>query len=374
MSAEWVSARAVAWVIHDAPVPSGLAFTLTVIAARCDEHGRGSYQSVPTIAEKTGKSVDQARRDVERLVELGLVRRGDQSLVNHLAPGQRPVVYDVALELAGPKPAKESRNKSGAKKTTETPCMDATPRIHARGGMDAPSTPCMDAGTPLASMQGKQSLKNPLNNPSLGEPEPQTVAAVVSTVEEREDHQGEDPTPPPTVPGVPADLVERVMASTTATAGEFVRIVEAARRDGIRTPGPWLRSKAGVENFQQRLDDLRAAPSAPRSGQPGVADYREAVRAACEHGTPGGADRCPLCRRQAPVQPPAAGDQALEVPRPRGSQEPAPEQDRSGTPTSGTSGRDAAIAGLRTLLADKQTLWTAARARTVPPARPSTAA
>jgi hypothetical protein len=180
---EWVSARAVAWVIHDAPVPADLAFTLNVIAARCDEHGRGSYQSVATVAEKTGKSPDQARRDIKRLLQLGLLLLGDQSLVNHLPPGQRPVVYDVPLHLRGPKPVKESRNKTGGKKP-DTPGMDARGGMDATPGMDAPGTPCMDAGRPLAPMQVKQPLNNPMNNPSLSAAVRAVANATDATAEE----------------------------------------------------------------------------------------------------------------------------------------------------------------------------------------------
>ncbi len=166
MSGEWVSARAVAWVIHDAPVPADLAFTLTVIAARCDEHGRGSYQSTATIAEKTGKSPKQAQRDIVRLRELGLLLLGDQSITEHLPPGQRPVVYDVPLQMSGPKPVKESRNKAGVKKPP-TPPTDGTPPIQGTPPTEGESTPPMDVPGPLPSMGAKQPLNNPLNNPSL---------------------------------------------------------------------------------------------------------------------------------------------------------------------------------------------------------------
>ncbi|MGW4791190.1 helix-turn-helix domain-containing protein [Nonomuraea sp. NPDC004297] len=178
---EWVSARAVAWVIHDAPVPADLAFTLTVIAARCDEHGRGSYAAVATIAEKTGKSPKQARRNIIRLRELGLLLLGDQSLVDHLPPGQRPVVYDVPLNLCGPKLIKEGRNKTGGKRDTETPVadvpppmdaprtppMDGTPPAQGTPPMDGSGTPPMGVPRPLPSMGVKQPLNNPMNNPSL---------------------------------------------------------------------------------------------------------------------------------------------------------------------------------------------------------------
>lgn len=238
-----------------------------------------------------------------------------------------------------------------------------------QGSMDGEAPPPGPEGPPVGA--GSSPGWSP-KVPQAGEPSPQSPqdSSSLSTPKEepkegeREDRQGEDqtPTPPPAVPGVSADLVERVMGATTATAEEFVRIVEAARRDGIRTPGPWLRSDAGAENFRDRLAALRSAPSAARFGPPDVGDYRAAVRAACEHGTPGGADRCPLCRRQVPAQPPVAEDQPLEVPKPRGGQEPAPERDRSGTPT---SGRDTSIASVRARLA-KLSTTDPVRRRTTP--------
>ena len=189
MSHEWVSSRAVAWVIHEAPVPADLAWTLTVIAARCDEHGRGSYQSVPTIAEKTGKSARQVERDITRLRGLGLITLGDQSLTDHLRAGARPVVYDVALNLKGPKPLKESRNpRKGKAVDASTPVVDVTPVMDVGGDMGDGSTPVMDvASTPDMDDGEKKPLNNPLNNPSLGAAEQAFADATDATPGEREE-------------------------------------------------------------------------------------------------------------------------------------------------------------------------------------------
>lgn len=168
----WTSAAAVGWVIDDAPVPADLAFTLVVIARRAGSDGRGSYQSIATIARLTGKSVTQAERDVARLRKLGLLLLGDQTQVAHLPGGQRPVVYDLPLHRAGPKPAKVSRNKSGAKKDPDpsTPGMDAGGGDAGTPRMDAGSTPRMDAGQ-------TNPMNNPLKNPSPQPPEPPGPAA-----------------------------------------------------------------------------------------------------------------------------------------------------------------------------------------------------
>ena len=144
------------WVIDDAPVPTALFPVLMVIARRCDENGRGSYQSVPTIAEKTGKSSDQVRRDIRDLKKLGLLLPGDDALVNHIDPWKRPQVYDVPLHISGTKPVKESRNKTGVASQgggmDAPPGMDATPGIaRVKGGAWMPRDP-------LAWMPPKQSL------------------------------------------------------------------------------------------------------------------------------------------------------------------------------------------------------------------------
>ncbi|MBA9005859.1 helix-turn-helix domain-containing protein [Thermomonospora cellulosilytica] len=200
-SPSWVSVAGVAWVIDDAPVPADLFPVLLVIARRADEHGRGSYQSVSTVAEKTGKSPDQVARDIRRLLDLGLIVPGDQSLPErHGVPaGRRPVVYDLVLEVCGPKPRKTSRNPSGRRRrqvpepppqdlrpepeqgagvgeepSGVTPGMDAAPPAAGdpshgcapSPGMDAGGTPCMDAPPPLCMDAPRTRQENPGRNPS----------------------------------------------------------------------------------------------------------------------------------------------------------------------------------------------------------------
>jgi hypothetical protein len=167
---DWVGQRAVAWVLDDAPVPAELAITLIAIARRCDENGRGSCQSEPTLAEKTGKSKEQVHRDILKLLAARLILPGDSTLPERLGipAGKRPAVYDVNLALKGPKPSKASKNKSGKRKDlVVTPGMEATSSMHATPGMEAQSTPSIHA-TPTPGMDATQTkpLNNPLNNPS----------------------------------------------------------------------------------------------------------------------------------------------------------------------------------------------------------------
>ncbi|MET0417288.1 MAG: helix-turn-helix domain-containing protein [Actinoplanes sp.] len=197
----WVSQRAVSWVIDEAPVPTSLFAVLIVIARRCDNSGCGSYQSVPTIAEKTGKSADQVKRDIRELKKLGLIVPGDESLVQHLPVWKRPAVYDVALQMSGPKPVKESKNKAGV--TSQGGGMDAPPGMDATGwhstrqggGMDALGGGGMDAPQtkPLKNPRNKPSLsprEDDISPPSSAEPEPEREIEIASQKPEPE-----EPTP-----------------------------------------------------------------------------------------------------------------------------------------------------------------------------------
>ena len=192
-SKEWVGIRAVAWALDDAPVPTQLLPTLIAIARRCDKHGKNSYQSQRTLAARTGKSEDQVKRDIKALLALKVICVGDQSILDEkkIPIGKRPVVYDVMLDVKGPKPVRGSKNPTGTAKSKpeggkagdgdETGSgMDAGGGIEAAGGMEALPTPGMEApswggmdATPGGCMEAPQiipmnkPLKNPLNTPSL---------------------------------------------------------------------------------------------------------------------------------------------------------------------------------------------------------------
>ncbi|MER7166795.1 helix-turn-helix domain-containing protein [Micromonospora sp. NPDC000207] len=165
----WVSRVCIAWVIDDAPCPTELFPVLATIARRCNNDGTGSYQSKATMAKRTGKSRDQVDADVKRLLELGLIRLGDQSLLDDtkIPEWQRPKVYDVALEMRGDKPMKAGRNKNGKNKRTDPPGMDTPGGTDTPPGTDTPTPGGTDTSSPGGTDTPQISLsKNPLNNPS----------------------------------------------------------------------------------------------------------------------------------------------------------------------------------------------------------------
>ncbi|KAB8186927.1 hypothetical protein FH608_046415 [Nonomuraea phyllanthi] len=94
-----MSTQAMVWALEDAPdVPAQALGVLMGLANHADEFGRGAYPDQQTLAGYARKSDRSCRSDLAMLEELGLIRRGDQGLVAHLAPNKRPVVWDVAME------------------------------------------------------------------------------------------------------------------------------------------------------------------------------------------------------------------------------------------------------------------------------------
>lgn len=94
-----MSIQAINWVVEDAPdLPPHLFAVLLGLANHADHNGRGSYAGQKTLAWYSRKGHRAVRSDVDALEELGLIRRGDQRMVLHLPPDERPVVWDLAME------------------------------------------------------------------------------------------------------------------------------------------------------------------------------------------------------------------------------------------------------------------------------------
>jgi hypothetical protein len=249
----WVSMAAVAWVIDDAPVPANLAWTLLVIARRCDANGRGSYQSIETIAEKAGKSPQQARRDVVRLHGLGLLKLGDQSLVEHLPVGRRPTVYDVALTVKGPKPSRASRNKSGLR-TDRTPPMGGTPPVEGTPPTHGSPTPPMGvSGTPPMDGSQRDPLNNHVEKPSLSSP----AAAEDGPVEDRERAQV-DPKQKPQPDPLPVRLLHKHGITDRAEVDRLIPVIE--HMNNVDGPGWWVTTDRNG-TLPDRINKARASPS-----------------------------------------------------------------------------------------------------------------
>lgn len=102
------------WVLEDAPdLPPHCFGVLMALASKAREDGTAAYPGQEWLAERARKSDRAVRNDLATLEKLGLIRRGDQSVVSHLPADERPVVWDLAVERV-----RERKHASGRKSTS----------------------------------------------------------------------------------------------------------------------------------------------------------------------------------------------------------------------------------------------------------------
>lgn len=80
-----------------AQASDGARLVLIALADSAGVDGSAAWPSASTLAEGLVVSVRTVRRRLEELESRGLIRRGDQRLVDHLRADRRPVVYDLAM-------------------------------------------------------------------------------------------------------------------------------------------------------------------------------------------------------------------------------------------------------------------------------------
>lgn len=72
---------------------------LVTLADYTDPLGRHAFPAVSTLVDRTGYARSTVHRALGQLLDAGLIRRGDQLLVEHLPANRRPAVYDLDLPV-----------------------------------------------------------------------------------------------------------------------------------------------------------------------------------------------------------------------------------------------------------------------------------
>lgn len=94
-----MSVQAITWVLEEAAdLRPHLVATLIGLANHAGSDGAGAYPSQATLARYARKSPRGVRNDLAQLEEDGLIERGDQRLVQHIAADERPVVWNLRLD------------------------------------------------------------------------------------------------------------------------------------------------------------------------------------------------------------------------------------------------------------------------------------
>lgn len=95
-----MSIKVISWVREHAPTenPAELCI-LYSLADRANDDGQGCWPSVATMAEESRCSERTVQRHLRNLEQRGVIRRGDQRLVERYRADRRPIVWDLNLSL-----------------------------------------------------------------------------------------------------------------------------------------------------------------------------------------------------------------------------------------------------------------------------------
>jgi hypothetical protein len=162
-----MSIEAINWALKDAPgVPPQCVAVLFGLADAADKHGRGAYLGQSTLAGYARKSDRSVRNDLTLLLELGIIRKGDQGCAAHIAADARPVVYDLNMER---KPASARKHSSARKPSSArqpaSAAQDTLSDLEEQGGSGStlPDGSLVPAGS-TASRERKPASDNPSTN------------------------------------------------------------------------------------------------------------------------------------------------------------------------------------------------------------------
>jgi hypothetical protein len=116
----------VAWAIEqDITTDPASTLVLICLANYADKFGRSAFPSVSTLCKETRLSERTIRYRLDHLEQLGLIRRGNQSIVTAYVKREdrRPVCYDLQMERGANAAPRESTGCNsrhhGVQSTTE---------------------------------------------------------------------------------------------------------------------------------------------------------------------------------------------------------------------------------------------------------------
>lgn len=149
-----MSIEATAWALNVETVPDSTArVVLLGLANHAARDGSAAWPSVATLAEYAVCSTRTVQRKLRDLEALGLLRRGDQQLVNHLPADRRPTVYDlpVGATICHPAPGD---GVTPVSKRGDTAGTDGVTRVSPKPSKNHPE-PSNPPNPPTGGVQGE---------------------------------------------------------------------------------------------------------------------------------------------------------------------------------------------------------------------------
>lgn len=93
-----VSLAAMLWALNEAQVTDPVAkLILIAMGDHANPQGQGCYAAQSTLAAQALCTDRTVRTHISEMERAGVIRRGDQQMVDHFRPDRRPVVWDLAM-------------------------------------------------------------------------------------------------------------------------------------------------------------------------------------------------------------------------------------------------------------------------------------
>jgi hypothetical protein len=142
-----MSIEAMAWVLKHAQAEDSLEkLVLIGLANHVAHDGTGSWAGQGTLARYAVCSIRTVQRKLGSLEARGIIRRGDQHLVDHIPEHHRPVVWDLVMDTPAGTPRQPD---AGSDPPTESRLPPATESHHPP---DTVSPPPRHSVTTLATL------------------------------------------------------------------------------------------------------------------------------------------------------------------------------------------------------------------------------
>lgn len=268
-----MSQQATAWALYHAPIElDAIEFRLlTIIADNVDNEGRGFGKSVKTLIELYRAPVSErtVRAKLAHMVELGVLREGDQRLVAYLPGNRRPKVYDIVMD----KPETNHRGAGYAPQTMgETIADEPEPTPDGQWveedqsepqGCNRPATGVQQGCNRGAAMVADKTIKNIKSTKNI-----ERVRARETEKEQTFENPQEVAATPDTerlLAMTPDDTHIALAAETRQdVAYELAKYQDACLASGRIPKDP----SAGFRNWLRRGRDLASHPTTPADTDP----------------------------------------------------------------------------------------------------------
>lgn len=275
------------WALKQAPVPPNDPVAHLVLIAYADhanDDGTAAWPSVATVARYARCTPRTVHTKLRVLIDHGLMRPGDQQLVDHLPANRRPVVYDLCLD-ASIDHARGANRPAADESDDKTAGQAGVKILHPKNkGSEALPVENPDPGVKPVSPQEPAAVDNSAAGVNAASPQPvDNGDRGVNSASPQDPAWGE------------AERTSGVKLSSYKPPLEPPVKNQGLRESGT-SPGV-IHRPPRPDRCQNHQDSVVPVPCLDCAAARRAHDAAPPEPSECPHGTPRGPDYCALCRQ-----------------------------------------------------------------------------